>query len=86
VSPTGSRTSTRGLIRGARWRKLGPLDRLEPDCRTCAHYFVTYEPTHPHGCRAFDFKSQLWPARVVTQSSGEACHAHEARPAPKGAR
>lgn len=57
-----------------------------PDCRTCAHYFVTHQVDAPHGCRAFGFRSVRWPARVVEQSSGAPCAAHEPRPGPGGSR
>ena len=43
------------------------------NCRRCQHYFVTWEPTKPHGCRAYGFKSPQIPSLVVFQSSGSDC-------------
>lgn len=43
------------------------------NCRVCKHYFVTWEKTKPHGCRAYGFKSQQIPSMVVFQSSGVEC-------------
>ncbi|MEJ2076522.1 MAG: uracil-DNA glycosylase [Acidobacteriota bacterium] len=50
----------------------GPSER--PRCVRCAHYFVTWRPAKPHGCRAMRFVSVLDPALVVFQSSGMHCH------------
>jgi len=43
------------------------------NCRQCRHYFVTWENTKPHGCKAYGFKSAQIPSMVVFQSSGQAC-------------
>ncbi|MBN2815280.1 MAG: uracil-DNA glycosylase [Campylobacterales bacterium] len=43
------------------------------NCRHCQHYFVTWEPSKPHGCKAYGFKSQYIPSLVVFQSSGVEC-------------
>jgi hypothetical protein len=45
-----------------------------PRCIRCAHYFVTWRPAKPHGCRAMGFRSAHDPALVVFQSSGMHCH------------
>ncbi|MDD2567746.1 MAG: uracil-DNA glycosylase [Sulfurimonadaceae bacterium] len=43
------------------------------NCRRCEHYFVTWEPQRPHGCRAYGFKSPHIPSLVVFQSTGSDC-------------
>ncbi|MEA3373007.1 MAG: uracil-DNA glycosylase [Campylobacterota bacterium] len=43
------------------------------NCRRCAYYFVTWEKSKPHGCKAYGFKSQFIPSQVVKQSSGTDC-------------
>lgn len=43
------------------------------NCMKCAHYYVTWEPQHPRGCRAYGFKSRQMPSVVVKASSGSAC-------------
>jgi hypothetical protein len=50
------------------------LDGKNPVCRQCIHYYVTWKPGLPHGCRALHFKSQYLPSIVVRSTSGEACH------------
>lgn len=44
-----------------------------PDCLHCVHYFVTWEPDKPRGCRAYEFKAAELPSEVVLASSGESC-------------
>jgi hypothetical protein len=51
-----------------------------PNCLACRHFYITYEPTHPYGCRALNFKSLQYPAVVVFASSGIHCQAFS----PKG--
>jgi hypothetical protein len=46
-------------------------------CQKCKHYFVTWQPTQPHGCHAYGFKSRLLPSIVVKQSSGIECGFYE---------
>jgi len=42
-------------------------------CQKCKYYFVTWEPTRPYGCKAYNFKSKLIPSMVVKNSSGIDC-------------
>ncbi|MCK9162618.1 MAG: uracil-DNA glycosylase [Arcobacter butzleri] len=46
-------------------------------CQKCIHYFVTWEPSRPHGCRAYGFKSKQIPSMVVKQTSGQECAFYE---------
>ncbi len=44
------------------------------DCHRCAHYFVTWDPRFPHGCRRMGFKSRMVPAGEVRRTmSGHEC-------------
>jgi len=43
------------------------------NCMKCAHYYVTWDPKHPRGCRAYGFKSRQLPSTVVQASSGSVC-------------
>ncbi len=40
------------------------------DCHQCKHYYVTWEPANPHGCRAMGFKSLEQPNMAVRASTG----------------
>jgi len=42
-------------------------------CQRCEHYYVTWEPQRPHGCKMYGFKSKMIPSVVVKSSSGEQC-------------
>jgi len=42
-------------------------------CQRCKHYYVTWEPQRPHGCKMYGFKSKTVPSVVVKNSSGEQC-------------
>ena len=53
-----------------------------PNCTRCRAYYVTWEAEHPHGCRAFGFKSKALPSRVVEESSSRPCVLFEERVRP----
>jgi hypothetical protein len=58
-----------------------PPDR--PDCARCAHFFVTWEPEHPQGCRAYGFRAKSEPSAVVLRESGQACQLFEQKAPPR---
>ena len=47
------------------------------NCHNCQHYFVTWVPAQPHGCRTMGFRSYHLPSAVVYQNSGCDCNAFE---------
>ncbi len=42
-------------------------------CKTCQHYYVTWDRHFPHGCTAYEIKSSLLPSNIVYKSSGQPC-------------
>lgn len=42
-------------------------------CIACVHYFVTHDPSFPHGCRALEFRSWRSPMLDVLEASGQPC-------------
>ena len=47
---------------------------MKPECRKCKHFFVTYEPQTPNGCKAFQIKSKALPQIIVKQANqGQEC-------------
>lgn len=52
------------------------------DCLKCRHYYVTWDPSFPRGCKAFGFKSQAMPSVAVRNSSGSPCLNFEPKPKP----
>jgi len=43
-------------------------------CHQCIHYYVTWDPQFPHGCRIMEFKSQQMPNIEVRRTMhGKGC-------------
>ena len=60
------------------WHPHRHMDRereksLRQLCIACRHYFVTWDPSAPYGCRAMGFKGPQIPSVTVFQSSGMEC-------------
>jgi len=49
------------------------------NCHQCQHFFITFDKTLPHGCRAFNFKTRELPCMVVEKNSAQECYAFEAK-------
>jgi hypothetical protein len=45
----------------------------EINCFSCQHFYITYDPQFPYGCRAAGFKSRWMPAKEMFASSGMDC-------------
>jgi hypothetical protein len=43
------------------------------NCTSCDHFYVTWDPQFPRGCRAYEFKTKHMPSAVVLSTSGVAC-------------
>lgn len=50
------------------------------DCFKCKHFYVTWEPANPKGCKAFGFKTHRFPSDVVLETSGEPCLKFDPKP------
>jgi len=60
--------------RGLRNNPLPEGPRAEEiRCSDCAHYYITYNPDFPYGCRAVGFKSKVLPDRAVAAHSKLPC-------------
>lgn len=51
------------------------MDQKTVNCLKCKHFYVTWDPRLPRGCRLFGFKTQLMPSLLVFQSTGAPCDA-----------
>ncbi|POZ61942.1 hypothetical protein [Chromobacterium alticapitis] len=49
-------------------------------CRRCQHYFITYNPAFPYGCRAMGFSSKRLPCLDVQEASGRPCLRFQPKP------
>ena len=54
-------------------RKDQNRKETEINCFSCSHFYITYDPNFPYGCRAVGFKSHPLPAKVMFISSGIEC-------------
>jgi hypothetical protein len=43
------------------------------DCRGCQHYYITWDPHFPNGCRLFGFKSKTLPSITTWEATGAPC-------------
>lgn len=48
-------------------------------CQKCIYYYVTWEASKPHGCRAYGFKSKLLPSMVVEKTSSMPCQYYKTK-------
>ncbi|SFL10665.1 hypothetical protein SAMN03159341_103237 [Paenibacillus sp. 1_12] len=49
------------------------------NCIKCVHYYVTWDPAFPRGCKAFGFKTAEMPSTLVKRSSGHPCLKFESK-------
>jgi len=55
------------------------LEDKKINCLLCKHYYVTWDPQFPKGCRAYQFKSNRLPSVEVLRASGEICLKFESK-------
>jgi hypothetical protein len=55
------------------------MGEASPDCLKCMHFYVTWDPAFPRGCRIFQIKTRNMPSWDVRSATGRACPAFEAR-------
>ncbi|OLN24210.1 uracil-DNA glycosylase [Domibacillus antri] len=55
----------------------------EPNCLKCRHFYVTWDPAAPRGCRGYGFKTKQVPSIVVRGSSGHPCYKFSAKAGEK---
>ena len=48
-------------------------DSNKPDCLHCEHFFITWTPGTPRGCRLYGFKAAALPSVIVKKTSGTPC-------------
>lgn len=49
------------------------------NCMKCKHYYVTYDPKIPRGCRFYRFTSAQLPSIVVKKETASDCVGFEVR-------
>lgn len=51
----------------------------EINCFSCQHFFITYDPNFPYGCRAVGFKSRPLPSKEMYLNSCIECQLFEGK-------
>ena len=54
-----------------------------PDCWSCQHFAVSWDPKMPYLCKRLGFKSKMVPYLEVVSADGRACMGYERRPHPQ---
>ena len=49
------------------------------NCMKCKHFYVTWDQTHPIGCKVFGFKGKELPSVAVRRATGKDCPSFEAK-------
>jgi len=52
----------------------------EPRCTRCVHYYITFDPSFPYGCRILGFKSRSVPEKEVQSASDMPCQSFQPKP------
>ena len=58
-------------------------DKGQVNCRTCKHFYITWDAAMPNGCRLYGIKCKQAPSQIVKESSGVNCLGHEDKPNKK---
>jgi len=51
----------------------------KPKCAQCKFYYITWERSHPYGCKKWGFKSPTIPTISVFRASGKDCQLFESK-------
>lgn len=53
------------------------------NCSQCRHFYVTWDPKTPNGCRRFGIKCKDKPSVIVAQAGLGECQGFEAKKRPE---
>jgi hypothetical protein len=55
----------------------------KPKCTDCKHYFITYDPKIPNGCRQYGIKCKAMPTEIVASAGQGDCRGFEPKRKPE---
>ncbi|HAE21453.1 MAG TPA: hypothetical protein DCG47_03895 [Spirochaetaceae bacterium] len=58
---------------------MGETPDRAPNCLRCAHFYVTWDPAFPRGCRQFEIVCRALPSQEVYAATGRHCPSFELR-------
>jgi hypothetical protein len=50
-----------------------------PNCSQCRHFFVTWNPKTPNGCRRYGIQAKEQPSKIVASAGLGDCQGFEAK-------
>ncbi|MED4600164.1 uracil-DNA glycosylase [Paenibacillus validus] len=50
-----------------------PSSTTRINCYKCKHFYVTWDPNFPRGCRSYGIKTSELPSSLIRRSSGKPC-------------
>ncbi|MCD1258333.1 uracil-DNA glycosylase [Paenibacillus athensensis] len=53
------------------------METAKINCLSCKHFYVTWDPQFPRGCKAYGFKTKHLPSAEVLSSTGKPCLSYE---------
>ncbi|MGD9939481.1 MAG: hypothetical protein AB7T74_06750 [Clostridia bacterium] len=54
-----------------------------PNCLTCTHFKVSWDPAYPRSCTVFGIKTRNMPSAEVFAATGIHCPSYERKPGLK---
>jgi hypothetical protein len=55
----------------------------KPICSQCKHFYITWDPKIPNGCRQFGIQCKDLPSKIVSQAGMVDCNGFEAKKRPE---
>ena len=53
-------------------------------CRSCKHFFISYDPSAPNGCRLYKIKTTRLPSLIVKEANhGQECYGYSPKETTK---
>ncbi len=56
------------------------MPQTAPNCLSCTHFRITWEPAFPRSCTVFGIKSAKLPSHEVYAATGRHCPSYERKP------
>jgi len=57
-----------------------PATQGRPDCWSCRHFAISWDPRMPYACNAMGFKSKVLPCWEVIGADGRPCMGYVRKP------
>ena len=54
----------------------------QPNCSQCRHFYVTWDPKTPNGCRRFGIQCKDRPSQIIASAGMGDCQAFEEKRRP----